>query len=151
MNLKWQTSTQHFSRSTEAPLAPVRVFVYGTLKPGYQYYPRYCAGRVIAEQPAQVQGQLFDLPLGYPGMTVGGQWVQGYVLSFKDDSVLTDLDALEDYHPHRSRAENLYNREWVEVFSPNGLALDPAWVYRMATETVIQLGGTWIPSGEWRA
>ena len=42
----------------------VRVFVYGTLKPGEANYKRYCAGKVVDVKTAFVQGKLFALPMG---------------------------------------------------------------------------------------
>ncbi|NCJ07799.1 gamma-glutamylcyclotransferase [Synechococcales cyanobacterium C] len=129
---------------------PVRVFVYGTLKPGCCYYPHYCADRVLEEQPAQVRGQLFHLSLGYPAITEGDQWVKGYLLSFRDASELAVLDELEDYDPQRPTAKNLYDRTWVDVFDRESQPLGSAWIYRMAAATVTRLGGIWIPSGEWR-
>lgn len=53
----------------------VRVFVYGTLKPGEANYKRYCAGKVIDVKIALVQGKLFALPMGYPAMTLGDRQV----------------------------------------------------------------------------
>ena len=57
----------------------LRVFVYGTLKPGEANYQRYCAGKLVNAQRAMVLGKLFALPAGYPAMTLGDIPVQGYL------------------------------------------------------------------------
>ncbi|NJN23760.1 MAG: gamma-glutamylcyclotransferase, partial [Acaryochloridaceae cyanobacterium RL_2_7] len=49
-------------------MSSLKVFVYGTLKPGYDNHNRYCRDRLLEIQPAQVKGSLFQLPVGYPGM-----------------------------------------------------------------------------------
>lgn len=127
----------------------LRVFVYGTLQPGQVNYAPYCGDRVLQAEAAQVQGLLFDLPLGYPAMTAGQGWVQGYLLSFPEDKILSSLDELEDYHPDRPSLENEYERCWVEVFDLELRSLGDAWVYRMPPEKVVHLGGKWLPQGYW--
>jgi gamma-glutamylcyclotransferase (GGCT)/AIG2-like uncharacterized protein YtfP len=127
----------------------MKVFVYGTLKPGQANYARYCGDRILHSVPAQVRGQIFRLSLGYPGMTSGDTWVQGYLLHFADASALADLDHLEDYQPQRPEAHNEYQRREVEVFEQEGRSLGLAWVYFMTLQKVQQYDGKWIASGEW--
>ena len=128
---------------------PLTVFVYGTLKPGYANHNRYCRDRLLKIQPAQVQGALFDLPLGYPGMAKGEQWVQGFILTLKEDgTTLSDLDALEDYDPNNPNS--LYTREITEVFSPTGDSLGQVWVYYMAIAHIQSMQGTPVLSGNWQ-
>jgi len=129
----------------------LRVFVYGTLKPGQSNHRAYCGDRTIAVQTAKVRGQLFDLPMGYPGMVSGKDWVKGYLLSFTDEAVLTDLDRLEDYSSDRPSHENEYQREWVEVFDENEQLQGFAWAYFMSLEKVEQSGGMLIGDGEWQS
>jgi gamma-glutamylcyclotransferase (GGCT)/AIG2-like uncharacterized protein YtfP len=129
----------------------LRVFVYGTLKPGQSNHLAYCGDRTIAVQTVKVRGQLFDLPMGYPGMVSGKDWVKGYLLSFTDEAVLADLDRLEDYSSDRSSHENEYQREWVEVFDENEQLQGSAWAYFMSLEKVAQYSGIWIADGEWRS
>jgi gamma-glutamylcyclotransferase (GGCT)/AIG2-like uncharacterized protein YtfP len=129
----------------------LRVFVYGTLKPGQSNHPAYCGDRTIAVQTAKVRGQLFDLPMGYPGMVAGKDWVKGYLLSFTDEAVLTDLDRLEDYSSDRPSHENEYQREWVEVFDEAERSRGFAWAYFMSLKKVEQYKGIWIADGEWRS
>jgi gamma-glutamylcyclotransferase (GGCT)/AIG2-like uncharacterized protein YtfP len=127
----------------------VRVFVYGTLKPGEANYQRYCAGGVVNAQRAFTRGKLFALPMGYPAMTTGNEQVQGFLLSFADSGILNKLDELEDYQPHRQTADNLYNRQNIEVFAPTGLSLGLAWVYLMTPNQVKQFAAVLQPDGWW--
>jgi gamma-glutamylcyclotransferase (GGCT)/AIG2-like uncharacterized protein YtfP len=129
----------------------LRVFVYGTLKPGQSNHLAYCGDRSIAVQTAKVRGQLFDLPMGYPGMVSGKDWVKGYLLSFTDEAVLADLDRLEDYSSDRPSHENEYQREWVEVFDRAERSQGFAWAYFMSLEKVEQSGGMLVADGEWQS
>lgn len=129
----------------------LRVFVYGTLKPGQVNFERYCGGdRTLAFLRAQVRGKLFDLSLGYPGMTLGDAWVKGYLLELAHESILAALDGLEDYHPHRAESQNEYQRREVEVFEQEGRSLGLAWAYFMTPQKVEQYGGKWIVAGVWQ-
>jgi gamma-glutamylcyclotransferase (GGCT)/AIG2-like uncharacterized protein YtfP len=128
----------------------LRVFVYGTLKPGQTNYARYCGDRVLHSQEAQVQGKLFDLLLGYPAMTTGEDWVKGYLLCFHDQAILQELDELEDYSCDRDPIENEYDRRWVEVFDLQLSSLGKAWTYFMEPEKISDFGGVWLPQGHWQ-
>lgn len=127
----------------------VRVFVYGTLKPGEANYKKYCAGKVVDVKRAFVQGKLFALPMGYPAMTLGDSQVHGYLLTFTNSKILKELDVLEDYHSDRQTPENLYNRQIIEVYEPRSLSLGWAWVYLMTLEQVEQLASFLQPDGWW--
>ena len=127
----------------------VRVLVYGTLKPDEANYKKYCAGKVVDVKRAFVEGKLFALPMGYPAMTLGNSKVYGYLLSFPNPRILNELDVLENYQPTRQPAENLYNRQIIEVYEPQSLSSSWAWVYLMTLEQVDQLGGLLQPDGWW--
>ncbi len=127
----------------------LKVFVYGTLKPGEVNYQRYCAGKVVEEKRAIALGQLFDLPLGYPAMTPGESPVQGFVLTFTDPTLLSLLDKLEDYEPHRALEENEYYRQQIETYDFEGQTLGLAWAYLMTSEQVQRFQGVPILSGWW--
>lgn len=127
----------------------LKIFVYGTLKPEETNYQRYCAGKVVEAKRAIAFGQLFDLPLGYPAMTIGDSPVQGFLLTFADPNVLSILDELEDYDPQRLPEENEYYRQQIDIYSPTGQALGLAWVYLMTSKQVQYLEGIPIPSGWW--
>ncbi len=127
----------------------LKVFVYGTLKPGEENYHRFCAAKVTDVQRAIARGQLFDLKLGYPAMILGNSPVCGYLLSFASEAVLNELDELEDYQPTRQTSKNLYNRHQIEIYNLQGDSLGNAWVYVMSEEKVQQLGGVILPNGWW--
>lgn len=127
----------------------VKVFVYGTLKPGESNYEPYCAGKVVAEQRAIVFGQLFALPMGYPAMTAGDRIVQGVLLTFADPRILIDLDRLEDYSCSRPAAQNEYERQQLNIYHPNGQPLGTAWAYLMTPQQVRRRGGVLLPTGWW--
>jgi gamma-glutamylcyclotransferase (GGCT)/AIG2-like uncharacterized protein YtfP len=129
----------------------LRVFVYGTLKPGERNYLRYCTGVAVTAQAATARGRLYALPAGYPAMTTGDGWVHGFVLSFEDESMLSALDELEGYLPDRPQAENEYFRVEVETFAPDGQPLGPAWVYQVAPAEVQRWGGVPLPGGTWQS
>ena len=125
----------------------INIFVYGTLKPNYANYDRYCVDQVIARQHAIAIGALFNLPMGYPAMTVGNAKVQGYLLTFADDLILESLDELEDYQRDRPSHQNLYDRREIEVFDLEQQSLGLAWAYLMQPEQIIQFGGVANPDG----
>jgi gamma-glutamylcyclotransferase (GGCT)/AIG2-like uncharacterized protein YtfP len=130
-------------------LNTIKVFVYGTLKPGEANYHLYCAGKVVEEKRAITYGQLFDLPLGYPAMTPGESLVQGFLLTFADLGILSALDELEDYDSSRTPEKNEYYRQQIETYDLSEQALGLAWVYLMTTDQVQRLKGVLIPSGWW--
>jgi gamma-glutamylcyclotransferase (GGCT)/AIG2-like uncharacterized protein YtfP len=125
------------------------VFVYGTLKPGEAYYDRFCGAKVLRAQTALSPGQLYLLPEGYAAMTAGPGFVKGYVLTFTDPTVLTELDEFEDYHPDRPLLENEYIRQKVETFDLNQKPQGSAWGYLMLWEQIERLGGILLPDGCW--
>jgi len=146
--LKQAHKQTHKQRS---PLSPLKVFVYGTLKPGECNYQRYCTGFVVAAEPAVARGQLFALPVGYPAMTPGDGLVHGVLLSFASPAILRNLDELEDYDPHRPTSQNEYDRQQIEVFNPALQSLGLVWAYLMTPEKVRRIGGVPIPAGVWSA
>ncbi|WP_416675810.1 gamma-glutamylcyclotransferase family protein [Egbenema bharatensis] len=129
--------------------SPFHVFTYGTLKPGEHYFDRYCAKWVIEIQEAIAYGELYDLPLGYPAMTWGDRIIYGTRLSFTEPAVLTALDELEDYSPDRPPQANEYLRVQRPIFDLNTQPLGLAWVYWMAPQKAIELGGVLLPDGQW--
>jgi gamma-glutamylcyclotransferase (GGCT)/AIG2-like uncharacterized protein YtfP len=128
----------------------MKVFVYGTLKPGEQNYSAYCEGKAIAFQPAYTYGKLYHLCLGYPGMTVGQEKVQGYLLTFADESNLVELDELETFDPQRLPENNEYQREMIPIYDLEDHSLGKAWGYLMNLEKIEAFGGIFLPSGWWK-
>jgi gamma-glutamylcyclotransferase (GGCT)/AIG2-like uncharacterized protein YtfP len=128
----------------------LKVFVYGTLKPGESNYQSYCAGKVSEVTRVYTFGQLYHLgACGYPAMTLGRSKVGGFLLTFLDLSVLEKLDELESYQLQRAPAENEYQRQKIIVYEPSGKPLGEAWGYLMSFEKVQQFGGILVPSGWW--
>lgn len=136
------------------------VFVYGTLKPGGRYHRRYCSEFLTAALPALVKGELYDFPqLGYPALTPGDDWVQGYLLKFCQTAavcadILRRLDTLEGYVADKvtdSDEDDDYERCQLQIFNLVREPLQIAWVYRMSREQVRQQGGLYLPGGDWQA
>lgn len=136
----------------------LRVFVYGTLKPGEENYQNYCAEKIISTERAFTFGTLYDLPAGYPGMTSGNNPVYGYIYEFSDISVLNHLDELEDFDASAPPENNLYNRQKIEIFCYQGEryaqgfplnSLGDAWVYLMNSQQVKQMNGKLLTDGWW--
>jgi gamma-glutamylcyclotransferase (GGCT)/AIG2-like uncharacterized protein YtfP len=126
-----------------------RVFVYGTLQPGERNFNRYCSGVAVSSEPAKARGCIYELPAGYPAMTIGEGWVQGYVLCFEDAAMLSVLDELEGYVPERLEGENEYYRVEVETYAPDGESTGRAWAYAMSATRAERLGGVELPGGTW--
>lgn len=127
----------------------LKIFVYGTLKPGEANYHSYCAENIVEYLPAVAKGLLYELPIGYPAMTIGKDTVHGFVLLLRNSEVLLDLDNLEDYHPQRLPEINEYQRQKIQVFTSNGQNLGEVWSYLMLPEKVQLLDGKHLPSGFW--
>ncbi|WP_338441900.1 gamma-glutamylcyclotransferase family protein [Synechococcus elongatus IITB4] len=137
---------------SQSPQTPLAVFVYGTLQPGEHYYQVLnLAPWVESATPAQVRGQLYALPAGYPALTEGKNWIRGVLLRFRSAALLPRLDDLEGYVPDRDRSLNLYERCWETIYDQMGQPLEEAWLYRMAIAEVTRQRGIEVPSGHWTA
>jgi gamma-glutamylcyclotransferase (GGCT)/AIG2-like uncharacterized protein YtfP len=79
----------------------MKVFVYGTLKPGECNYQRYCEGKVV------------------------------------------------DAYPSHPAAQNLYQRQEIEVFDRDRQSLGTVWAYIMLRDRVHSLGGIPLSHGCW--
>ena len=133
--------------NSQSPI--VKVFVYGTLKPGESNYKNYCQGKTITEIKAYTRGQLYHLPFGYPGMTEGNQKIEGYLLSFNEPNILIDLDRLENYQETRSAKLNDYYRQQVPIYNLYDEFIDRAWCYFMTKEKVTEFGGELLKDNCW--
>ena len=133
----------------------LNVFVYGTLKPGEANFLAYCDGKVVAQIPGYVQGDLYALPVGYPAMTersepyLAAHKVNGVLLIFSHANILTSLDRLEGYQLQRSAELNEYYRRLVVVYDANDQAIAKAWTYFMTPAKVRQYGGKRLHTGNW--
>lgn len=75
--------------------------------------------------------------------------MHGFVLTFADSKVLSELDDYEDYQVGRPPNLNLYQRQPIQTFGLNGQQLRPAWVYLMSLERARDLRGILLPDGYW--
>lgn len=50
-------------------MARLNLFVYGSLKRGYEYHERFCGGAASVTE-ATVRGRLYEMPTGYPALAV---------------------------------------------------------------------------------
>lgn len=143
---------------TDVPL--LKVFVYGTLKPGGLYWYRFCEGKVLGTQPAKVRGQLYQLEAGYPALLPGWEgeganaarevWAHGFVLTLADPDALEGLDQLEGYQEGRAPGHNEYQRVRTEVrLLPEDSPCE-AWIYIMSATSIRQQGGHLIEDGDWQ-
>jgi gamma-glutamylcyclotransferase (GGCT)/AIG2-like uncharacterized protein YtfP len=123
-----------------------KVFVYGTLKPGFPNYPlleQYSADC----QEAEAVGVMFYSKYHkyYPYVLfggTGGDRVKGFVFTFKDedvDKVVTRLDRLEGNPRH-------YQRVAIEIELANGKHT-MAWAYD-GIPSLEEIGEV-VEGGEW--
>lgn len=127
----------------------LKIFVYGTLKPGERNYQHYC-DRAILVQEAIAYGKLYHLPMGYPAAIFPACYlVRGYLLTFDDLTVLQALDELEDYDPRQPISQNLYQRSQIEVYNLKFESLGKAWTYAMSQQNIDAYGGVLIGNGWW--
>lgn len=130
--------------------ADLKVFVYGTLKPGGHYWPQFCEGKVAKHAPAKIHGELYDLNVGYPGLRLQGRdWVYGYLLELKEPEHLDGLDYLEGYASNRPEAENEYTRLRVPYYGERDEPLGEAWAYEVTDTTFARHQCTRIADGNW--
>ena len=126
------------------------VFVYGTLKPGGYYWPKFCEGKVSSVTPAKIRGTLYDLHLGYPGARLEGEgWVHGFILSFDNQFDFDRVDELEGFVSQRPKSQNEYNRLKVECFSSGGAPLGQVWAYEVTEHVLQHCKGTQLVDGNW--
>ncbi|USG67255.1 gamma-glutamylcyclotransferase [Brevibacillus ruminantium] len=129
------------------------VFVYGTLLPGFLNYERYVKPYPHTIQPATVQGCLYHLPAGYPGLVLSKTaTVKGALLFFAADryeEAIAGMDELEDYFgPDDPRNE--YERELTTAVLPEGAGEVLSYHYRYSKESYAVKRGREVPAGDWR-
>jgi gamma-glutamylcyclotransferase (GGCT)/AIG2-like uncharacterized protein YtfP len=130
----------------------IRVFVYGTLKPGESQY-LLCADHVMSSQSAIAHASIYHLSLGYPAIVPGTGITYGYLLTFQNAEILEILDDYEQHDPTEIEPFGLgndYQRQEIEVFDLDRISLGKAWAYVMTREQVDRLKGVLIPSGIWQ-
>jgi len=129
----------------------LQLFVYGTLKSGYDPHAKLCQPWLHALQPALAKGRIYHLPMGYPAMTAEEGWVQGELLLFMNppDTVLQRLDDFEGYRPELPQERNPYQRQEIPIYDLERNPLTTAWAYIMPMFLVQQVQGEWLPDGIW--
>lgn len=139
-------------------------FFYGTLMERYANYRRYLRNQAITRQIAFCPGNLYALPMGFPGLVRDddlppGQ-VAGELMTFANPySVLRALDRLEEYFPDRP-GSSMYTRQLLPVrvlVKENGkerFARRLAWVYVFPDRSrhyICQGQDVHIACGSWKA
>lgn len=149
------------------------IFVYGTLKRGFENHERFCEGALQIEEAA-VNGHLYDLPFGFPALVVSDEDIHaiGTPDATMDTAVqhkpnqpataplrenprvfgeLLVFDDPEDRLPKLDRLEgfepngrSLYRRVLVGAETPTRTLL--AWAY-----AIEEPAGTHLPGGFWSA
>ncbi|MGI0486085.1 gamma-glutamylcyclotransferase family protein [Pantanalinema rosaneae CENA516] len=136
----------------------IHLFVYGTLQPGERNY-RVCEAYVVASQPAIVQGCLYQLPFGYPALTLeGDRSIHGMLFSFTDPTALVILDqfeqhdpiALQQLVPNYPAAKLQYQRRSIPIMNLEQQAIGTAWAYLMTNDQVDRLGGVLYRRDRWQ-
>lgn len=69
----------------DRPEALLRLFVYGTLRRGYQNHQRFCS-QTLSIEPAVVWGRLYHLQAGFPALEVS----EASILAWGTDNPLAD-------------------------------------------------------------
>lgn len=156
------------------PSLAVSLFVYGTLKKGHPAHESLCRGAVEIEE-AIVRGSLFDLPAGYPALSVP----QRNILATGTTNPLSDakiqaettiprhdkpgpeetvhgeivafddperrLPALDSFEGFDPGGGNLYLRVLIPAWKAFGAPL-VVWAYVMESPSGVRLpGGRWRP------
>ncbi|MBB5022668.1 gamma-glutamylcyclotransferase family protein [Desulfurispira natronophila] len=138
-------------------------FFYGTLMERYGNYKRHLQKHAITIETAFCAGNLFALPMGFPGLVRDSSYTSGYVagevMTFADPyAVLRTLDKLEEFFPDRPDS-SMYLRQLLPV---KVLVKEPkpvfsrrlAWVYVFPDRNlfyVCQSQGLPIGCGSWKA
>ena len=108
------------------PDAVVKLFVYGSLKPGFSNHAQI--QRFVHDARAgRIRGILVDLG-SFPALIPGDGLVEGVVLEI-DQAALAITDRIEGYVPDRDRC--LYIRKQVVVELDDGGQV-AAWTYEFA-------------------
>lgn len=128
------------------------VFVYGTLLEGFRNHENYVKPYKHEATAATIQGEIYHLPAGYPGLLRGEQEVVGAVLSFAPEEyerALDGLDELETYYGEDD-PRNEYERIVVPAtIRDTGESID-VYVYRYLDQELVKQTGVYVAHGDWR-
>lgn len=124
-------------------------FVYGTLKSGEGNHHRLVGVKDM--KSASISGTIYDLPYGYPTVTIEGNGkVYGEIYTFHDmTKALESMDMLEGYIPGRNE-NNLYDRILTMAKDESGVEY-LTWTYIAGIRLleIIPTQGNKIESGIW--
>lgn len=130
------------------------IFVYGSLREGFDNYNKYLKGKVSNIRPGIVQGQLFHIAdRGYPALLEGNNDVYGEIMTitknYKD--VLQTLDELECFYGE-GIISNEYNRKKVEVLNITTGEKEqlPVYFFNTNNPEIEGLQFIFIPDGDWK-
>ena len=153
----------------------INVFVYGTLKRDRCNHERFCQGLLTVEE-ATVQGQLYELPYGFPALVVPEEdvhatgttnyltdskkqhyigvkqqegrpgWDTIYGELFTFDDPEERLPALDELENFRPGEKSLYKRVLIPTTLVETGTTVLAWTY-----TVESVSGVYLRGGSWPA
>ncbi len=117
----------------------MKVFTYGLLKPGSDFFNKELKEKVTKIEHAYVQGILSGVKgKDYSGILEGQGKVDGKLLTFEDDTLLESIDDYEDEGKIYKRVEyDVYT--WDPAFPVNRLTPEKAWVYFLIPEFANEL------------
>lgn len=131
-----------------------RIFVYGSLREGFENYEKYLKGKVSDITPGIVQGKLFHIAdRGYPALLEGTNDVHGEIMTIKEnyEDILKTLDDLECFYGD-SMISNEYDRKKVDVFNAITKQKErlPVYFFNTKNPEADQLQLILIPDGDWK-
>ena len=118
------------------------LFVYGTLMTGFGANPMLQAGAELLGT-ATVDGKMYDINGGFPGIILGGEdKVQGELYEVTDDAILPRLDS---YEGHRGNVpSSLYSKHVVQTSYGSIEAIVYQFNHSVDSHAV-------VPNGDWRS
>ncbi|MGG4496981.1 gamma-glutamylcyclotransferase family protein [Brevibacillus reuszeri] len=131
----------------------VPIFVYGSLLKGFWNYEHYILPYDPRIVPAQIKGELYHLPPGYPGLLAGTNDIRGEIVYFSPqtyEKALAGLDELEDFYG-TGEARNEYERIILPARLLDAIEKEErVYVYRYVDELYIKQSGIRLKDGDWR-
>ncbi len=122
----------------------MKVFVYGTLKPGLRYHHVAQGAGLTYQEEAYLDGfELYHLePENYPALVPGKSRVYGWRLSFADEArALNALDELEGVH--------LNPPEYKRVIARSQPGTEAVWLYLYCDYERLKTAEH-LPDGNWQ-
>lgn len=106
----------------------MKLFVYGTLRPGSTAFEKYLQQYCLNSQDAYIYGSLYQMKdRTFPALLAGNRMIRGVLFELCDDFDWKNLDLYEEYIAE-NHVDNLYNRSLSKVFTRNDEEVD-AYVY----------------------